>query len=61
MRATSRSALDLSADAPTEVLPHPPTEVAALVAPPVAEPPGQNQEHRPVRPRRSRYPGPGPG
>jgi hypothetical protein len=44
MRATSRSALDPSAHAPTEVLPHPPTEVAALVAPPVAEPPGQNQD-----------------
>jgi hypothetical protein len=44
MRATSRSALGLSADAPTEVLPRPPAEVAALVAQPVAEPPGQNQD-----------------
>jgi hypothetical protein len=31
-----------SPHAPTEVLPHPPTEVAAAVAPPVAGPQGQN-------------------
>lgn len=35
---------DPSPQAPTEVLPHPPTEVAVPVAPPAAEPSGQNQD-----------------
>src|ERR1700730_2272918 len=40
----STDAPDPSPHATTEVLPHPPTEVAAPVAPPAAEPSGQNQD-----------------
>ncbi len=40
----SADAPDPSPHALTEVLPHPPTEVAVPVAPPAAEPPGQSQD-----------------
>jgi len=42
--AGSAGAPDPSPHAPTEVLPHPPTEVAAPVASPAAEPAGQNRD-----------------
>jgi hypothetical protein len=42
--ARPADAPDPSPRAPTEVLPHPPTEVAAPVAPPAAGPSGQNQD-----------------
>jgi hypothetical protein len=43
-RLKPADALNPSPHAPTEVLPHPSTEVAAPVAPPAAEPPVQNQD-----------------